>query len=485
MPVKDQAESLEINEAKANPRPSNQSDTIAAIATPTGSGGIGVVRISGKQCQIIAQDILGQFPKPRYATYLDFRLAQGHLLDRGIAIYFKAPHSYTGEDVLELQAHGGMVLLQLLLERCLELGARQAEPGEFTLRAYLNGKIDLTQAEAVADIINASTEEAAKSAMRSLSGEFSSQIKDFLKKLTDLRMYVEACLDFPEEEIDFITQGAVSEKLEVIIQALKQVLRQSCQGHLLREGMQVVLVGQPNAGKSTLINRLAGESLAIVTAQPGTTRDTIKAPIQIQGVPFHIIDTAGLHETEDEIEKLGIAKTWQAIRNADLVLIILDAKQGIGFAEQEILQDLPSGLPRIWVHNKIDLLGEDQHAFQPWTRDHSAQSLSTQASITDANEHHVFISAKNGWGIETLQKQLLDISGWQNQPEGVFMARTRHLEALKQVSQHLTMAASLMAQGELLAEELRQAQEILSTITGDFTPDDLLGEIFSRFCIGK
>lgn len=459
------------NKAHAKSELSAQTDTIAAIATATGSGGIGVVRISGTQCHSIAQAILGQCPQPRYAAYLDFRLAKGILLDRGIAIYFKAPHSYTGEDVLELQAHGGMVLLQSLLERCLELGARQADPGEFTLRAYLNGKIDLTQAEAVADMINASTVEAAKSAVRSLSGEFSARIKDMLQKLIDLRMYVEACLDFPEEEIDFIAQGAVLAKLEVIMASLKQVLQQSCQGHLLREGMQVVLVGQPNAGKSTLINQLAGESLAIVTAQPGTTRDTIKAPIQIQGVPFHIIDTAGLHETEDEVEKLGIEKTWQAINNADIVLILLDAEKGIGFAEQQILQGLPAGLPRIWVHNKIDLLASHKSA--------------VKSLITDGSEHHLYISAKNGWGIEALQKCLLDISGWQNQPEGVFMARTRHLEALKQVAQYLATAANLMGQGELMAEELRQAQETMSTITGDFTPDDLLGEIFSRFCIGK
>jgi len=442
-------------------------DTIAAIATAPGSGGIGVVRVSGPASLSIAQAILGHCPSPRHAAYLDFKEADGTLIDRGIAIYYQNPHSYTGEDVLELQAHGGPALMQLLLTRCLNLGARQAAPGEFTRRAYLNDKLDLAQAEAVVDIINASTAEAARSAMRSLSGEFSNRIYDLLSRLVDLRMYVEACLDFPEEEIDFITQGRVSEKLADISVELDKIFKEAKQGNLLREGIQVVLIGQPNVGKSSLINQLAGEEIAIVTPIAGTTRDTIKSSIQINGVPLHVIDTAGLRETEDEVEKFGIARTWRALENAHIALLLIDAAHGIGEAEKSILGRLSSVLPKIWVHNKID--------------------LSTQPPKLDLidGEAHIYLSAKTGLGVDLLRGQLLKHAGWQSSGEGVFMARTRHLEAMRKVEFHLDRAKQNLQQSELLAEELRLAQEDLNSITGEFTTEDLLGEIFSRFCIGK
>lgn len=442
-------------------------ETIAAIATASGAGGIGVVRVSGALCQTIANQILGHCPTPRYAAYLSFYDSNHTPIDRGIAIYYQNPHSYTGEDVLELQAHGGTALMQMLLARCIELGARQAEPGEFTRRAYLNDKIDLAQAEAVADVINASTMEAAQSAMRSLSGEFSDSINTVLAKLIDLRMYVEACLDFPEEEIDFITQGKVAEKLAAIIAELKIVFSKAKQGSLLREGMQVVLVGQPNVGKSSLMNQLSGEEVAIVTPIAGTTRDAIKNSIQINGLPLHIIDTAGLRNTEDEVEKIGIARTYRALENAQVALLLIDAAHGIGDDEKSILAHLPQGIAKIWVHNKIDT-----------TQD-------AAKSVQIANETHIYLSAKTGDGIGLLKQHLLQLIGFEQNAEGVFMARTRHLIALKQVDLHLQQAQGMMSQSELIAEELRLAQEALSSITGEFTPDDLLGEIFSKFCIGK
>lgn len=442
-------------------------DTIAAIATAPGSGGIGVVRVSGPAAQVIAEGVLGYCPVPRHAAYLAFKDADGSLIDRGIAIYYSAPHSYTGEDVLELQAHGGPALMQILLKRCLALGARQAEPGEFTRRAYLNDKLDLAQAEAVADVINAATEAAARSAVRSLSGEFSASIHALLGRLIDLRMYVEACLDFPEEEIDFITQGRVAEKLAAIGQELESVFAQVRQGNLLREGIQVVLVGQPNVGKSSLMNQLAGEDVAIVTPVAGTTRDIIRNVIQIEGVPLHITDTAGLRETSDEIEKEGIARTWRALQNAHIALLLVDAAHDIGEMEKSILARLPAFLPKIWLHNKIDLR---QEAPKTQTKD---------------GELHIYLSAKTGVGMELLKRELLKLAGWQPAGEGVFMARARHLAAMEDVRMHLNHAAGLLAQSELFAEELRLAQEALNSITGEFSPDDLLGEIFSRFCIGK
>lgn len=445
----------------------SRTDTIAAIATAPGSGGIGIVRVSGPECQAIARQILGSCPSPRQAVYEAFIAQDDGLIDRGIALYFPAPHSYTGEDVLELQGHGGPALMQLLLARCLELGARQAEPGEFTRRAYLNDKLDLAQAEAVADVINAATTEAARSAVRSLTGEFSLRIDALLKDLINLRLYIEACLDFPEEEIDFITQGDVAGKLRAVSEHLDTVFSQAQQGNLLREGVQVVLVGQPNVGKSSLLNNLSGEDVAIVTPIAGTTRDIIKNVIQINGIQLHIIDTAGLRETQDEIEQSGIARTWRALEKADIALILVDAGSGITNEEKSILEALPAELPKIWVHNKIDLIATPPHIEQK------------------AAASHVYLSAKTGVGIELLQQALLKMVGWQPAGGGVFMARARHLSALEAVKKHLSVAESRLDQPEIVAEELRLAQEFLNTITGKFTPDDLLGEIFGRFCIGK
>jgi tRNA modification GTPase len=442
-------------------------DTIAAIATASGAGGIGVVRVSGALSQSIATQILKQRPAPRHAAYLPFYDTHQELIDRGIAIFYQNPHSYTGEDVLELQAHGGTALMQILLARCIALGARQAEPGEFTRRAYLNDKIDLAQAEAVADVINASTIEAARSAIRSLSGEFSNSINLVLAKLINLRMYVEACLDFPEEEIDFITQGNVAEKLNAIAEELKLVFSKAKQGSLLREGMHIVLVGQPNVGKSSLMNQLSGEEVAIVTSVAGTTRDSLKIFIQINGLPLHIVDTAGLRETNDEVEKIGIARTYRALENAQVALLLVDAAHSISDEEKSILSRLPQEIGKIWVHNKIDTTKE------------------TAKLVEKSGETHIYLSAKTGEGVELLKQHLLNIAGYQQNSEGVFMARTRHLEALKQVDAHLQLAQKNMIQAELIAEELRLAQEALSSITGEFTPDDLLGEIFSKFCIGK
>lgn len=443
------------------------SDTIAAIATAPGSGGIGVVRVSGPGCRGIALEVLGICPLPRNATYLPFREVDGSLIDRGIAIYYPAPHSYTGEDVLELQGHGGTALMQILLARCHALGAHQAEPGEFTRRAYLNDKIDLAQAEAVADVISAATAEAARSAVRSLSGEFSLRIHSLCDKLIDLRMYIEACLDFPEEDIDFISQGGVAEKLVAVSSELGGVFFGARQGNLLREGIHVVLIGQPNVGKSSLMNQLAGEEVAIVTPIAGTTRDIIKSAIQINGVPLHIMDTAGLRDTEDEVERHGIAKTWQAAENAQVALILVDASHGIAETEKTILGRLPQGVHRVWVHNKIDLV--------------QSQPMCTE----QFGETHLYLSAKTGEGMELLRLHLLKLAGWQASGEGVYMARERHLLALKQVSSFLQQASASLQQPELLAEDLRLAQQSLNEITGEFTSDDLLGEIFSRFCIGK
>jgi tRNA modification GTPase len=442
-------------------------DTIAAIATASGAGGIGVVRVSGALSQNIASEILNHCPTPRLAAYLPFYDANQELIDRGIAIFYQNPHSYTGEDVLELQAHGGTALMQILLARCIELGARQAEPGEFTRRAYLNDKIDLAQAEAVADVINASTIEAARSAVRSLSGEFSNSINLVLAQLINLRMYVEACLDFPEEEIDFISQGKVAEKLSVIATQLKLVFAKAKQGSLLREGMHVILIGQPNVGKSSLMNQLSGEEVAIVTPIAGTTRDALKSLIQINGLPLHIVDTAGLRETNDEVEKIGIARTYRALENAQVALLLVDAAHGIGDNEKSILTRLPQEIGKIWVHNKIDNTNES-------------------AKIVEMDgEKHIYLSAKTGEGVELLKQHLLNIVGYQQNAEGVYMARARHLEALKQVDERLQSAKKNINQVELFAEELRLAQETLGSITGEFTSDDLLGEIFSKFCIGK
>jgi tRNA modification GTPase len=440
----------------------NAPDVIAAIATAPGRGGVGVVRVSGADVSALAQAILGRLPEPRRATFTPFFDADGSVLDEGIALYFAAPHSFTGEAVLELQGHGGPVVLDLLLQRCVELGARLAAPGEFSRRAFLNGKLDLAQAEAVADLIDAASIGAARSAVRSLSGAFSQRITELVEGLTRLRMLVEATLDFPEEEIDFLKQADAFGRLDRIDAALAAVRAQARQGALLREGLTVVLIGQPNVGKSSLLNQLAGFEAAIVTEIAGTTRDTVREAIQIQGVPLHVIDTAGLRDTADPVEKIGIARTWAAVEKADVALLLVDAALGAGSREAAILARLPE-LARLTVHNKIDVTGEAPRA---------------------AGDE-VWLSARTGAGVELLREKLLQAAGWQAAGEGAFMARARHLDALGRAAGHLAAARATAAHLELFAEELRLAQAALSEITGEFTADDLLGEIFSKFCIGK
>ncbi|HET9404089.1 MAG TPA: tRNA uridine-5-carboxymethylaminomethyl(34) synthesis GTPase MnmE [Burkholderiales bacterium] len=445
----------------------SENDTIAAIATAPGLSGIGVVRLSGPWLGPIVAGLVGKPLPPRVAVLSGFRDAHGETIDQGLALFFPAPHSYTGEDVLELQGHGGPVVLQQLLKRCLELGARTAMPGEFTQRAYLNDKLDLAQAESVADLICAATAEAARGALRSLQGVFSLKIEELVRGLIELRTRVEATLDFPDEEVDFLKQTDADSRLAMLRIQLQEVLSASQQGSLLRDGVQVVLAGQPNVGKSSLLNRLAGEELAIVTEIPGTTRDVIRQSISVEGVPVHIIDTAGLREAREPVERLGIERTWAAIEKADLLLLLMDATQGESEADQEIRKRLPSDLPCIKVMNKIDLL-----AGRP-----------AQTGQHDLNT--VWLSAKTGMGIDRLRKSLLGMAGWQGSGEGLFMARERHVHALGRARAHLESAIRQGRHPELFAEELRLAQESLGTITGAFTSDDLLGEIFSRFCIGK
>jgi tRNA modification GTPase len=443
------------------------SDVIAAIATPPGRGGIGVVRVSGRNLQSLALRVAGGVPEPRRASLTRFRDENGRVIDQGIALYFPAPQSYTGEEVLELQGHGGPAVMNLLLSSCLSAGARLAQPGEFTLRAFLNNKLDLAQAESVVDLIDASNEEAARCAIRSLQGEFSNAIHALAQALTDLRMLVEASLDFSEEEIEFVSGRELEFRLERIRHQLEQVFSSARQGSLLREGIWIALVGQPNVGKSSLLNRLAGEEVAIVTEIPGTTRDVIRQAIEIEGVPLHLLDTAGLRETEDAVEKMGMARTRSAIDKASIVLLVVDSRVGVTPEDQAILASLPAGLRLIVVHNKTDLL--------------EPASNSATADIR--------VSAKTGAGIGLLRQRLLEMIGWQaSAGEGAFMARQRHLSALTTAQTHLEAACALansMDQVDLFAEELRLAQLALSSITGEFSADDLLGEIFSRFCIGK
>ena len=441
-------------------------DTIAAIATAPGRAGIGVVRVSGRDLSSHVEGILGRSLPPRRAVLVPFLDAAAHVIDEGIALYFPGPASYTGEDVLELHGHGGPVILQLLLQRCLELGARVAEPGEFTRRAYLSGKLDLAQAEGVIDLINATTAQAARCAVRSLKGEFSQRIDRLVGGIVELRTLVEATLDFPEEEIDFLERGLARERLEGLRAALTAVLEAARQGSVLRDGLHIVLAGPPNVGKSSLLNRLAGEELAIVTDEPGTTRDPIRQVIDLSGVPVHIIDTAGLRESADIVERLGVERAWTAIRNADAVVLLSDASQPRA-QEEAILRELPSGVPRLHVMNKIDLTG-----------------LPAMAGVA-AGEITIRLSAKTGEGVEGLKEAILDLAGWHGDAESAFLARERHLEALRRAAEHLDSAAGRGRELELFAEELRLAQEALSAITGEFTADDLLGEIFSRFCIGK
>jgi len=441
-------------------------DTIAAIATAQGRGGVGVVRVSGSRIETLVCAILGKLPVARYATYSNFLDEHGETLDQGIALYFPAPHSYTGEQVLELQGHGGPAVLQLLLKRCLDLGARLAQPGEFTRRAFLNNKLDLAQAESVADLIDANTSEAARSAMRSLRGEFSAAVHALVDELISLRMLVEAMLDFPEEEVDTLDTGRRNAMLNNIRVNLQHTLDTAKQGSLLREGAHVAIAGQPNVGKSSLLNRLSGEEVALVSDIPGTTRDVIRQAIQIRGVPLHIMDTAGLRESQDAVENMGIARTHQTLQRADLILLLLDAGKGMTEQDEAILAALPADIPRLMVFNKSDLLDD-------------------QAPLSPAYMPFICVSAKTGQGIEELRGKLLEAIGWRDQESGAFMARERHVRALTLAQSHLAQAQAVLSRAELFAEELRLAQRALNEITGEFTPDDLLGEIFSRFCIGK
>jgi tRNA modification GTPase len=465
---------------------SQLADPIAAIATAPGRGAVGIVRVSGAELKPLVQALFGKALRPREASYLPFQDENGQALDHGLAIFFAAPHSYTGEDVLELQAHGGAVVLQLLLARCLQLGQelglrlRLAEPGEFTRRAFLNDKIDLTQAEAVADLIDASTEAAARSAARSLGGEFSQHIQSLLKRLTHLRMLVEATLDFPEEEIDHLQAANAQGQLDGLVLAVQSILSQAKQGALLREGLTVVIAGQPNVGKSSLLNALAGAELAIVTPIAGTTRDKVTQTIQIEGVPVHVVDTAGLRESSaasDEVERIGIERAWGEIHAADALLFLHDLSRqnhpDYQAQEAALAAQLPQGMARIDVFNKCDLALSGQQA----------------RTVEPLAQSSIQISAKTGEGLAELRQRLLELAGWQSLPEGNFIARQRHVEALVQVLAHLKTAQSLLclqAQSlDLLAEELRLAQLALSKITGEFSADDLLGVIFSSFCIGK
>ena len=467
--------------------PNHPSDPIASIATAPGRGAVGIVRLSGRDLSPVIGLLCGRSLHAREATYLPFRDAAGQPIDHGLAIHFPAPHSYTGEDVLELQAHGGPVVLQLLLARCLEAaasldpatgqprlpGMRVARPGEFSERAFLNDKIDLAQAEAIADLIDASTEAAARSASRSLSGEFSREVHTLRDALIHLRMLVEATLDFPEEEIDFLRKADAHGQLSKLKQNLAAVMQRAQQGALLREGIKVVIAGQPNAGKSSLLNALAGAELAIVTPVAGTTRDKVTETIQIEGVPVHVIDTAGLRESDDVVEKIGIERAWAEIGGADAVLFLHDLTRAN--APEYIAEDARIASA---ISQKVLKTGR---VIDVWNKLDAAPGAALPAGLA--------LSAKTGAGLQQLRQTLLDVAGWQSAPEGVYLARERHVQALRRVDQHLDQATRLLAQQaqalDLLAEELRLAQNALNEITGEFSSDDLLGVIFSSFCIGK
>jgi tRNA modification GTPase len=434
-------------------------DTIAAVATPAGRGGIGIVRVSGPKVPAIAQAVIGRLPESRKAVHCSFRDAHGERVDEGIALYFQAPHSYTGDEVLELQGHGGPVVTHAVLAAVLDAGARLAGPGEFTRRAFLNGRLDLAQAEAVADLIDAASREAARSALRSLGGDFSAVIAGLVAGLTELRALTEAMLDFPDEEVDSLHRDDAGRRLVQLRAALEEVIAKSRQGSLLRSGIHAVLAGRPNVGKSSLLNRLAGAERALVTALPGTTRDALREAIQIEGVPIVVVDTAGLRESQDEVERLGMERTRQEMARADVVLVILEA------GKLEAPQGpLPEAATRINVVNKIDLV---------------------PGAVAGRRGSEVHISAKTGAGLDALRAAILEAAGWSSRGETVFLARERHLRALGTARVHLATAASQVAQWEFFAEELRLAQEALGEISGRVSADDLLGEIFSRFCIGK
>ena len=482
-------------------------DPIAAIATAPGKGGIGVVRISGSNLDGIAATLFNVPLKPRHAHYLAFDDAQGRAIDAGIVLYFKAPHSYTGEDVLELQGHGGPAVLRRILQRCLEAGRqwglRHAEPGEFTQRAFLNDRLDLAQAEAVADLIDASSEAAARSAMASLSGAFSQEVTALNERIIHLRMLVEATLDFPEEEIDFLEKYQARPTLEAIISDLNAIRRQARQGMILREGLHVVLAGRPNVGKSSLLNALAGDEIAIVTPIAGTTRDRVIQQIHLDGVPIHIVDTAGLRETTDEVESIGIARTWAEIERADAVIHLQDARDPDDELEEEIARRLPPRAPVLKVFNKVDLTSAATNTVQGRALPSAQAGADSEPGSTIARNEpsagpdpmaaHIveslYISAKTGHNLDALRRRLLDIAGWSPGAQSPWLARERHIRALEAAEEHLTTARSHAELDDqvldLFAEELRLAHEELGAITGQFTSDDLLGEIFSSFCIGK
>ena len=450
-------------------------DTIAAQATAPGRGGVGIIRVSGSKARAVAELILGKCPKTRYAEYLPFNTLAGEQLDQGIALFFQGPNSFTGEDVLELQGHGGPVVLDMLLKEISKIEqVRLAKPGEFSERAFMNDKLDLTQAEAIADLINATSEQAAKSALHSLQGDFSKHINTLVEKVIHLRMYVEAAIDFPDEEIDFLSDGKVSGDLEAIIRQLAEVRKQAKQGSIMREGMRVVIAGRPNAGKSSLLNALAGREAAIVTDIAGTTRDVLREHIHIDGMPLHIIDTAGLRDSPDKVEQIGIERAWEEIRGADHVLFMVDGTETHETDPAKIwpdfIEQLPQGMEITVIRNKVDLSGE-----------------AVGATTSDAHTL-IRLSAKDIQGIDLLREHLKACIGFTGATEGGFMARRRHLDALEHAAEHLEIGQTQLEMhiaGEILAEELRLTQQYLNEITGEFTSDDLLGKIFSSFCIGK
>ncbi|EJL6408279.1 tRNA uridine-5-carboxymethylaminomethyl(34) synthesis GTPase MnmE [Vibrio cholerae] len=450
-------------------------DTIVAQATAPGRGGVGIIRVSGPLAAHVAQTVTGRTLRPRYAEYLPFTDEDGQQLDQGIALFFPNPHSFTGEDVLELQGHGGPVVMDMLIRRILQIkGVRPARPGEFSERAFLNDKMDLTQAEAIADLIDASSEQAAKSALQSLQGEFSKRIHTLVESLIHLRIYVEAAIDFPEEEIDFLADGKVSADLQTIIDNLAAVRREANQGAIMREGMKVVIAGRPNAGKSSLLNALSGKESAIVTDIAGTTRDVLREHIHIDGMPLHIIDTAGLRDASDAVEKIGIERAWEEIRQADRVLFMVDGTTTEATDPQDIWPDfvdkLPENIGITVIRNKADQTGEP-------------------LGICHVNQATLIrLSAKTGQGVDALRQHLKECMGFSGNQEGGFMARRRHLDALERAAEHLAIGQQQLEgymAGEILAEELRIAQQHLNEITGEFSSDDLLGRIFSSFCIGK
>ena len=450
--------------------PLTSDDTIVAIATPPGRGGVGIVRISGDAVPEIALALLRTLPAPRYAQLHTFADAQGAQIDNGIALYFPAPHSFTGEHVLELQGHGGPVVMDMLLARVTQLGVRLARPGEFSQRAFLNDKLDLAQAEAIADLIDAGTTQAARAALRSLQGEFSQRVHMLIEALVRLRMYVEAAIDFPEEEVDFLNDGEIQQQLSALEEQFTQLRANAQQGRLLREGMTVVIAGRPNAGKSSLLNALAGHEAAIVTPIAGTTRDLLREHIQIDGMPLHVIDTAGLRESEDLVEQQGMQRAWRAIESADRLLIVIDDQHGFTDEDQRILDRLPQQLPHTLIHNKIDISG---HA---------------PSGAAEVRGERLYISAQHDIGIDMLRDHLKYCMGYSGENEHGFTARRRHLDALTRAWGHLEQGKIELEQqraGELLAEELHLAQLALNEITGEFSSDDLLGRIFSSFCIGK